>query len=231
MIKEIEALNAKIDKLMTEKTKADAQKEVWENRLLESITQYEASYGVKIKGETLNLKDIKSNLKKEIEEVEKETAREYEKSQKIVSLIEQGDIKGAWKMLGYDVDEKEEVSEEVKEEEVVSEDTKLQGVQEAVDDVEGIDDVDDSDFFGKGFSNEDSDEEDEFITENYVESEPVKKPEKKVSTFSFEDDDDDDYTIPTKKSMTMDDSDEEDDDDFGGFGGFGSILKGSKFEV
>lgn len=231
MIKEIEALNAKIDKLMTEKTKADAQKEVWENRLLESIAQYEASYGVKIKGETLNLKDIKSNLKKEIEEVEKETAREYEKSQKIVSLIEQGDIKGAWKMLGYDIDEKEEVEEVVEDEEVVSEDTKLQGVQEAVDDVEGIDDVDDSDFFGRGFS-DDSDEEDEFVTENYVESEPVKKPEKKVPTFSFEDDDDDDYAIPTKKSMTMDDdSDEEDDDDFGGFGGFGSILKGSKFEV
>ena len=225
MIKEIEAINKKIDKLMTEKTRADAQKEMWGNRLAESLEAYEKEYGVSLKGKSF--KELKSNLSKEIDVVENKTKEEYEKSLKLVSLIESGDIEGAWKLLGVDMSTEEETEQE----EIKDTEQGLEGVADVVND---IDSLDDSSFFGAGSVEDD----DEFIEPEHVVREEEPKVAKKPNIFEFEDDDDDsDFVFgssPAKKEEPVKSFEVEDDsDDFsnGDFGGFGSLLQGSKFEV
>lgn len=238
MIKEIERLNREIDRIMTEKTKADAQKEVWESRLVESIKGYAKDYGVDLSGK--DLVEIKKKLVAETNTIEAKTKEEFERASKIVKLINEGDIKGAWKILGVNIDEVENKENE----EVVQEKTGVE-VQSAV---AAIEEMDDNSFYGESF-----DEEEE---EDYIESnDPVnfntsiKNTEaSEFNSFFMEDDEEeeDEFVIPntrdissvehkqfnikpsqssTSSSFVMED-DEEDE-----FGGFGSILSGSKFKV
>ena len=228
MIKEIERLNREIEKLMTEKTKADAQKEVWNTRLNESIQAYKTAYGVDLSGKDLS--EITNKLSEERSIVEAKTKEEFEKSAKIVNLINAGDIKGAWEVIGTSSESlsQDEVVEN-NETEVVKEVSNpgIQGAMEAVEELE------DDDFYGK--------EDDEFVQSNPVvnnfnnattpitkKPEPVKET-KQFNSFNFaidDDDEEDEFIVPsTQNTITMDD---EDDDDFGGFG---SILSGSKFKV
>lgn len=238
MIKEIERLNREIDRIMTEKTKADAQKEVWESRLVESIKGYAKDYGVDLSGK--DLVEIKKKLVAETNTIEAKTKEEFEKASKIVKLINEGDIKGAWEILGVNIDEVENKENE----EVVQEKTGVE-VQSAV---AAIEEMDDNSFYGESF-----DEEEE---EDYIESnDPVnfntsiKNTEaSEFNSFFMEDDEEeeDKFVIPntrdissvehkqfnikpsqssTSSSFVMED-DEEDE-----FGGFGSILSGSKFKV
>lgn len=238
MIKEIERLNREIDRIMTEKTKADAQKEVWESRLVESIKGYAKDYGVDLSGK--DLVEIKKKLVAETNTIEAKTKEEFERASKIVKLINEGDIKGAWEILGVNIDEIENKENE----EVVQEKTGVE-VQSAV---AAIEEMDDNSFYGESF-----DEEEE---EDYIESnDPVnfntsiKNTEaSEFNSFFMEDDEEeeDEFVIPntrdissvehkqfnikpsqssTSSSFVMED-DEEDE-----FGGFGSILSGSKFKV
>lgn len=238
MIKEIERLNREIDRIMTEKTKADAQKEVWESRLVESIKGYAKDYGVDLSGK--DLVEIKKKLVAETNTIEAKTKEEFERASKIVKLINEGDIKGAWEILGVNIDEIENKENE----EVVQEKTGVE-VQSAV---AAIEEMDDNSFYGESF-----DEEEE---EDYIESnDPVnfntsiKNAEaSEFNSFFMEDDEEeeDEFVIPntrdissvehkqfnikpsqssTSSSFVMED-DEEDE-----FGGFGSILSGSKFKV
>ena len=227
LLQEIEALNKKIDKLMNEKTKADAQKEVWESRLKEAVKSYKETYGVDLSDEDLG--KFKQKLKAEIDKTSKEISEEYEKSKQLVALIESGDIKGAWALLGVVEEEpkEEEIVEEAEEEVVPRQSEELQGVTSAIDELE------DEDFFGVSA---------ESVVVEKKESTPVvEKPKtstlKTPSYFVMDDDEDEDDEFivqDTKKEETpknfIIDDDEDDDDDMG-FGSFGSILKGSKFEV
>lgn len=214
MLNEIEKLNKRIERINTEKTKADAQREVMEKRLTECISDYAKKYGVSLNGK--NLKEIKEKLAKEVNLVEAKTKEEYEKASNIVNLIESGDIKGAWKVLGVDIEETEE--------EVTVEEIKENGLKSAM---ETMSDLDDDMFFGSGSADvEESKKED-------------KKP-----MFSL-DDDEDDFISPSVKETKQKDSfvvEDDDEDDTGGFvleddeeddpyGGFGDILKGSKFSI
>lgn len=223
MIKKIEALNKDIDRLMKEKSRLDGQRETYEKNLLESISKYAEKYGVDLSGKSFA--DIKSKLSAEIKKVEEQTAMEYERSQKLVSLINSGDIKGAWKELGVDLDE--EKTEESHYEE-------LQGVAEAISDVE--EEISDDDFFGTSVEDDEELEDGDFFVED--DEEDVKKDEVSSNSvkpvfggISFDDEDDDFLTPKTvnKEEPEVDDEDEE--DGFSSFGGFGGILAGSKFDV
>lgn len=245
MLGKIEELNKTIEKLMVEKTKADAQKEVWEGKLKEGLKDYKEKYGVDLSGKTFS--DIKNNLAKEIKEVENQTKKEYEQAQQVVSLIQSGDIKGAWKLLGVDIDAQEKADEVVEE---VVEETKLdkqqeelQGVSSVVSEIEGLDD---SDFLGEGSEDAELQDGDFFVEEDDEEEPATLEPteeEKAISEevdkvldspkfggISFDDDDDDDFVTQEtedKSSGTIEMEDDDEDD----FGGFGKILKGSKFEI
>lgn len=244
MIKEIEKLNREIERLMTEKTKADAQKEVWESRLTESINNYNNEYGVNLAGK--DLADIKKKLIAETNIVEAKTKEEFELSRKLVNLINEGDIAGAWSVLGVDINKK--VNEHP---ETVQEEVTVQGANDVVEE------LDDSDFFAdtepvvtpvnnqvnspkvnKGFAFEE-------VVEDTAPPN-LRVNTKIANTFKtpvFEEEDGDDFIIPNsvevknnKKKDTKPDKNskstgfyvEEDDDDFGGFG---NILAGSKFKV
>lgn len=232
MLTKIENLNKKIDALMKEKTKADAQKEVWENRLLESIKGYNQEYGVDLSAK--NVAGIKEKLSVEIGKVEAQTKEEYERAQKIVSLIQAGDIKGAWLEVGVDLDavvqEEPEVVTPVKE---IQEEKGLQGISDAVSEV---DDFDEADLFG--FGADITVDETEVKEEEVVVAQP-EKTKKPVMNITFDDDDDDDFIMqPVKAEPKKEEKktasfmlDDDDDDDFGGFGGFGGVLAGSPFEV
>lgn len=237
MINKIAELNKKIEKLMVEKTKADAQREVWSNKLLESIKAYENKYGVDLSGDSLDV--IKEKLSAEISKVEKETLKDYEKAQKVVSLIEQGNIKAAWNCIGelpneeISVGGNEEVStpvHEVAEEPVrpvrpVQQDTqsvvKPVNRNSALADAVGSQVVEPPKF--EGFLEEEEDDnkwgtlEDDEDEDGFYGSEPVQE-NKGASDFI--------NSINGGGTPVI----EEDDDDLD-FGGFGSILKGSKFKV
>lgn len=247
MIREIENLNKQIDMLMTEKTKCDAQKEVWQSRLVESIKAYEKEYGVDLSGKDLN--DIKKKVSAESSVVEAKTKEEFELSAKLVKLINEGDIKGAWKVLGVDLDEVN-TSEEV-------ENTPTPPISAGVQDgIQTVDEVDDADFFGNSLGGYEEEFHKESIPANNVSSEQntglAGHTEEVVSSkaynpFMFEDDEDEFITPGVGSSTIMedyeDDEDEfitpntnsstviEDDDMEDDFGGFGSILKGSKFQA
>ena len=220
MIKEIEQLNREIERLMTEKTKSDAQKEVWNNRLVESIQAYKEAYGVDLSGKDLS--EINEKLSKERHIVETKTKEEFEKSVQIVNLINEGDIKGAWALLGGEPNTITNVGT-LPQQEVVKE-TSSVAVQGAV---EAVEELEDDDFYGS--------DDGEFVANSFTPVETNKKADfiqenKKPNTFQFavtdDDDEEDEFITPSSQNtITMDDDDDDD------FGGFGSILSGSKFQV
>lgn len=134
MIKEIEMLNRRIDSLMTEKTKCDGQREVWQNRLYESIEAYKNEYGVDLSG--VDLADIKAKVLNESKIVEAKVRSEYELASKLVSMIDRGDIKGAWDLINAKAGNVTSVAEEP------------QGVSNSE-----VEELDDADFFGSGVVN------------------------------------------------------------------------------
>ena len=236
MIKEIERLNREIDRLMTEKTKADAQKEVWESRLVESIKGYAKDYGVDLSGK--DLVDIKKKLVAETNTIEAKTKEEFEKASKIVNLINEGDIKGAWKVLGVDID----AIENKESEEVVVEEKNSVEVQSAV---EAVEEMDDDSFYGESFE-----EEEEYIESNDPVdfNTSVKNAEaSKFNAFFMEDDEEEEeFVIPNTKNVSSVGHKQSDikpsqsstssnfvmeDDEEDEFAGFGNILAGSKFKV
>lgn len=256
ILKEIENLNKQIETLMVEKTKYDAQKDVWESRLVESIDAYKKEFGVDISGS--NLADIKRKLGSEIKVVEENTMKEFERSTKLVNLINSGDIKGAWKELGVDIDSVNTEKEEVVNEEVVvskavtpSEVAPVVSTPEKTTVVDVEDEVSDDDFYGSSFEDDEEEAEPSFLTKPVIPSvfmqptEEEKVVAKPYNAFVVEDDEDE-FVIPSTKGSSSapvleDDEDEfiipstktpvvEDDSD-DEFGGFGNILEGSKFQV
>lgn len=257
ILKEIENLNKQIETLMVEKTKYDAQKDVWESRLVESIDAYKKEFGVDISGS--NLADIKRKLGSEIKVVEENTMKEFERSTKLVNLINSGDIKGAWKELGVDIDSVNTEKEEVVTEEVVvskevtpSEEVPVVNTPEQTTVVDVEDEVSDDDFYSSSFEDDEEEAEPSFLTKPVIPSvfmqptEEEKVVAKPYNAFVVEDDDEDEFVIPSTKGSSSapvleDDEDEfiipstktpvvEDDSD-DEFGGFGNILEGSKFQV
>lgn len=235
MIKEIERLNREIERLMTEKTKADAQKEVWNTRLTESIQAYKAAYGVDLSGK--DLVDITNKLNEERNIVETKTKEEFEKSAKIVNLINSGDIKGAWDLIGTDSSDNSNLGVSSNNTTEVPKETNAPVMQGAI---EAVEELEDDDFYG-------SEEDEEVIQQTPVQSTPIvnninreentKKAEPVKETKQFnplnftaidDDEDDDEFIVPSTSNNTITMDDEDDGDDFGGFG---SILEGTKFKV
>ena len=245
-ITDIEALNKKIDKLMVEKTKADAQSEVWSNRLNDSIKEYASLYGVDISGSSL--KEIKQKLRDEVKAVEEETRKEYEQAKKIVSLIEEGDFKSVRELLG----------EVVEEEEIAVENTPSTPIQEEKVELESakkvVEEINDDAFYGVFSEDEENESPSNTIEVDESEEEqgpPLglnnkavpKNPFSGKPLFVFEDDDDDDEdefinhssTETSKNTIEKENNspkfvveDIEEDD---GLGGFGELVKGSKFKL
>lgn len=222
-VKEIESLNARIEKLNKAKRDADAKRQVWTTQLVEHLKEYKEKYGVDLGINELSKGNMKALVKKissEIESVKKVSEKAYTEALKVVELIEKGDIEGAKEALGV---VEEDIAEEV--EDLNEEDN---DVLEGLDDNESDEDEVSDDVFTGGLSSAkdivsemeeskssytggiplDDDDDDDLVQQDYEEVED------ETSTSGFE-------------GFSLED-DEEDEDDL--FGGFSDVLKGSKFE-
>lgn len=117
-VKEVQALNSKIEELNTKRTKVETQTEMLKGQLTSELSAYEKEFGVKLQGVTLG--QTRKLIAAEVTKVLNEVSAEYQLKEKVVELIEQGDIDAANKLLGIEV-------VTVAEEPPVSEETVVEG--------------------------------------------------------------------------------------------------------
>lgn len=125
---DVKALNAKIERLNTARTKAETQKELLGDSLERELKSYQEKYGKVLKGKTFV--ETVSLINKELESVSKSVTEEYELKSKIVEAVENQDYEQAYKLLGVEPSEntheeskKDVVAESEQEQEVQSDDT------------------------------------------------------------------------------------------------------------
>lgn len=247
-IKRIESLNKDIEALNTKASKAEAQREMLKKNLMDSIKKYGDAYGVDLSGDSMV--EIKKKLKAEYKKVYQDVEKEADLADKVIRAINTGDVALARELLGYE--EEEETKEEPEPEEVEVVEKKKEAPEEKVEQSVKLEKVEDA-FFGLedkeegkaekapffGFEDEE-DEEDEFVTQPTVESKPkeVKSTKTKEASpnlmippsFVVEDDDEDESPESLVFGGLTPDEEDEDEDEEDFYGGFGSVLAGTKFE-
>lgn len=105
-VTEVRNLNKRIEKINTERTKTETRVSMLKDQLSRKLKDYKENYGVDLYSE--DFRKLCARVEEETTKVRKEVAEEYEFKEKIVSLIEQGNIDEANKMLGISVEEPEE---------------------------------------------------------------------------------------------------------------------------
>lgn len=105
-VTEVRNLNKRIEKINTERTKTETRVSMLKDQLSRKLKDYKKNYGVDLYSE--DFRKLCARVEEETTKVRKEVAEEYEFKEKIVSLIEQGNIDEANKMLGIAVEEPEE---------------------------------------------------------------------------------------------------------------------------
>lgn len=105
-VTEVRNLNKRIEKINTERTKTETRVSMLKDQLSRKLKDYKENYGVDLYSE--DFRKLCARVEEETTKVRKEVAEEYEFKEKIVSLIEQGNIDEANKMLGIYVEEPEE---------------------------------------------------------------------------------------------------------------------------
>ena len=89
----ISSINKNIESLNNTRNQNIGRRETLEKSLKEHLSQYEAKYGVKLTNE---------NLQSEFEKVTVQKEEELTKLEKIVSLINAGDLRGANQLAGVE---------------------------------------------------------------------------------------------------------------------------------
>lgn len=133
LIKNIEELNKRIDTLMHEKTRLDAQREVVDKDLKAQLEKYSKEYGVDLSGSSVE--ECKQLIKAEFDKVKSEEEEKYNQSKAVVELIEAGKTAEAEKLLGERVEETTKASEVEDEEKVVISPEKENQIAEAFNEI------------------------------------------------------------------------------------------------
>ena len=133
LIKNIEELNKRIDTLMHEKTRLDAQREVVDKDLKAQLERYSKEYGVDLSGSSVE--ECKQLIKAEFDKVKSEEEKKYNQSKAVVELIEAGKTAEAEKLLGERVGETTKASEVEDEEKVVISPEKENQIAEAFNEI------------------------------------------------------------------------------------------------
>ena len=146
-----------------ERVVIESKRELLVETLNKQVAEYKKKTGVDLAGKSV--KEIYSKATTEYNKLYEEINAEYETQRKVVDCIESGDIDGAKRLLGMDVDAEAEAEEEV------------ETAEEAVDELEVGDDfeleVDDSE-------EEDSDEEEMVEEDEAFEEEAEDEADEKV---------------------------------------------------
>lgn len=216
-VNEVQNLNKRIEKLNTERTRVESQSELLKKQLNELISEYASDFGTDLHGKTLS--ECKNLIMAESKKVFDAVKEEYDLKEKIVSLIEKGDIDEANILLGIKP-EVEEVAEE--DNSISSEEDNNEELDLQVD--EGVE-FDESSFqMSLGLENQEesavSNLDLGLKTEEVVEEEPESFKIAFDGDLDVEDDSDD-----SDESDAFVAEDDDDDFDFG----FGDMLKGGKF--
>lgn len=133
LIKNIEELNKRIDTLMHEKTRLDAQREVVDKDLKAQLERYSKEYGVDLSGNSVE--ECKQLIKAEFDKVKSEEEEKYNQSKAVVELIEAGKTAEAEKLLGERVEKTTKASEVEDEEKVVISPEKENQIAEAFNEI------------------------------------------------------------------------------------------------
>lgn len=117
-VREVQALNARISKLNTQRTEVATKISMYKSTLAEELKNYLDTFGVNLSGKTLG--ETKKLVLAEAERVNATIQEEYDLKKKVVELIEMGDIAEANHLLG--IEDEPEVAE-AEEEDSVQEET------------------------------------------------------------------------------------------------------------
>lgn len=211
--KEVQALNAKISKLNTQRTEIATKISMYKANLAEELKNYLSAFGVDLSGKTLG--ETKKLVMAEFEKVNASVMEEYQLKNRVVECIEKGDIEEANRLLGIAVEEPEETYEEdstndTVEDIVEDEDAEDFSVDDlSLDDVEG--DIEDSTEGFGGFGVEGSSEEEDASSGSAESEEDVEDDFKFwIEPDSEGSDTDEDKGTDSEDSGDLDESDEED---------------------
>lgn len=242
-IEDVASLNERIEGINVMRAKLEAKQEMLLKRLDEEVSVYADKFGVSLRGNTLE--ETINLVREEAKKVQDRVSKEYEFKNKIVSLIEEGDIAEANKMLGINNkdEEEEKVDEEERNDNIVEGTSggesgsecgsagsgregsgeNAEGQEKPVGRMPGYDDVEDDDVepnvynFGGDFSFDDEDDgSSEGSPDNAGEGSADNDPFKGIS-FDFGLGEDEENGDGSSEGMP---------DDFG----FGAMLSGSKYD-
>lgn len=254
--KKVKELNARIEEIRDQRTRAETRKETLLGQLKGQIKEYEKLYGIKLSGEGYS--GVEKAISGEMDRVSKEIQKEYDLKVSVVEAIDSGNIDEAFRLLGMENPNKaseEDVKEEV-EGDVDSGDLVDDGEEDQPTDVEYEEDVAKTSKKSGGKQSKQSGSKQGKQSKQGTNSVSLNAQSAEEVFDEFNgDDDDEDFGLD---GFEFDDPDDEDTDDYagptgktakstgnassdlGGFGiefddddddfGFGDILSGSKFE-
>ena len=106
--KKVKELNARIEEIRDQRTRAETRKETLLGQLKGQIKEYEKLYGIKLSGEGYS--GVEKAISGEMDRVSKEIQKEYDLKVSVVEAIDSGNIDEAFRLLGMENPNK--VSEE-----------------------------------------------------------------------------------------------------------------------
>lgn len=118
-VKQVEALNEKIEKLNTSRTQTETRKEILTQNLSKKLEEYKEKYGVDLRGG--KFVDTFKKIQAEAKAVSAKVEEEFNLKQQVVEAIEGGDIAEANRLLGIEeveedagsyFDEEEDIKED-----------------------------------------------------------------------------------------------------------------------
>lgn len=249
----IEKLNSKIEGLMKKRASVEAEKQVLRRSLYEMLGQYKESYGVDLASEDLS--QVEKAIGSEYEKVSSSLEKEYAIANKVVTLIEEGKVEEARRVLGQGIQktkveeedgEKQDnpvAKEEVKEQEKVTEpkaDDRTKEEEPSIFSNPMTSKVKESKSVTIPAEKEVTAKE-EVINDEEEDIPVTMKSAPNFGDFDFEDDDDDEVEFSPKvnEEPKAPENAFPEDDEFGGFEfdddddmdfGFKDLLHGSQFE-
>lgn len=98
--KKVKELNARIEEIRDQRTRAETRKETLLGQLNGQIKEYEKLYGIKLSGKGYS--GVEKAISGEMDRVSKEIQKEYELKVSVVEAIDSGNIDEAFRLLGME---------------------------------------------------------------------------------------------------------------------------------
>lgn len=181
LVQRIKAVNAESDKVNKRSVEAKAKRKLLLQQISEKVSAFEEMYGISFPSID-NLEEFEAFLKDLLNTQESKLQEQVEQAEKVIGLINSGNIEEAQQLLGYKPEEvhplnnekvAEDVVEEVKEvrKEVIEEDLPTKEIPTTPQEVEILEDLD---------GGTDEDEVQEVVT-------PTRRPHKRpIATTNFD---------------------------------------------